>query len=586
MPKAARKTLVRDLIAAYLELEDVRYVFGIPGSYILGLYDAIHTSPTLDAVLAKHEQGAALMADGYAKVRGHLACCAATAGPGATNLVTGVATAYMCSQPVLVLTGQVPTSFFGKGALQEGTGRGRSVDQVGLLGRVAKFACRVTEPAAAEGQLRAALAATRSGRPGPACLEVPVDVLNSRVTAGEPRPVEIEAPEADAADLERAALALAEARRPAILAGAGALYGDAAVELRALAERLAIPVATTLKAKGIVPEDHPLALGCAGLFGSSAANAYLTGSCDVLLVVGASLHEFTSQCWDEALRPSRTLIQLDVDPDEIGKNYAVDVALLGRPKPALAQLAALAAERAPAEPEPPREVARLTRKYSLYDEACTRDDSAPIQPPYLMASLRRALPRDAIVFSEHVTWTERYLPCYGPRTHIVGTGLAAIGYAGAAAIGGQLAAPDRTVVAVAGDGGFQFTAMEILTAVNHGVPVKWLVLDNGRFASIYDAQTFLYKGRHAASEFRNPDFVRMAEAFGARGVRIDQPAGLDEQLAAALALDGPVLIDVVTDPDARPPFKPNTMRRTKAWKAPLPDTRAGTKAVLQMLKEK
>jgi len=277
---------------------------------------------------------------------------------------------------------------------------------------------------------------------------------------------------------------------------------------------------------------------------------------------------------------------MDADPEEIGKNYPADLGLLGSPKRNLRWLADAVSDLPRGDREPPADVAKLKRKYKLYDEPRTRDDSAPIQPPYLMACLRRALPRDAIVFSESVAWTERYLPCYGPRTHIVGTGLAPIGYAGPAAIGGQLAAPDRMVVAVAGDGGFQFTAMEILVAVNYGVPVKWVVLNNGRFGSIRDAQTFLYKGRHVASEFRNPDFVRMAEALGARGVRIEEPAGLDEQLRAALAIDGPVVIDVATDPEARPPFKPNVMRRTKAWKAPLPDTRAGTRAVLEMLKER
>ena len=586
MVKLAAATQVRDLIARYLEAEDVRYVFGIPGSYILGLYDAIGASPALEAILAKNEQGAALMADGYAKVRGHLACCAATAGPGATNLITGVATSYMCSQPVLVLTGQVPTSYFGKGALQEGTGRGRSIDQIALFEGVTKFARRVVAPEDVEPELRAAILAARSGRPGPACLEVPIDVLNGEAAAGEIRPIEVQADTSWPEDLQRTADLLREATRPAILAGGGALYDDAAPELVELAERLGIPVATTLKAKGILPEDHPLALGCAGLFGSSAANAYLADRCDVLLVVGASLHEFTSQCWDDALRPKATLIQMDADPEEIGKNYPADLGLLGSPKRNLRWLADAASDLPRGDREPPADVAKLKRKYKLYDEPRSRDDSAPIQPPHLMACLRRALPRDAIVFSESVTWTERYLPCYGPRTHIVGTGLAPIGYAGPAAIGGQLAAPDRTVVAVAGDGGFQFTAMEILVAVNYGVPVKWLVLNNGRFASIRDAQTFLYKGRHVASEFRNPDFVRMAEALGARGVRIEEPAGLDEQLRAALAIDGPVVIDVATDPEARPPFKPNVMRRTKAWKAPLPDTRAGTRAVLEMLKER
>jgi len=586
MLKLTARTLVRDVVARYLEQQDVRYVFGIPGSYILGLYDAIGASPALEAVLTKHEQGAALMADGYAKVRGHLACCAATAGPGATNLLTGLATSYMCSQPVLVLTGQVPTSYFGKGALQEGTGTGRTVDQVGLLERVTKFARRVTDPGDIEATVRAAIIAARSGRPGPACVEVPIDVLNSKVAAAELKPLDVPRHASWGEDIGRAAAALRGARRPAILAGAGALFDDAAPELLELALRLAIPVATTLKAKGIVPEDHPLALGCAGLFGSSAANAYLADDCDLLLAVGASFHEFTSQCFGDELQPKSTLIQLDADPAEIGKNYPVALGLVGSPKANLALLLEALGDADAPRPEPPARVAKLKAKYHYYDEARSRDDSAPIKPPYLMACLRRVLPRDAIVFSESVTWTERYLPCYAPRTHIVGTGLAAIGYAGAAAIGGQLAEPERTVVAVAGDGGFQFTAIEILTAVNHGVPVKWLVLDNGRFASIHDAQSLLYQGRHVASEFRNPDFVRMAEAFGARAVRITEPQGLDEQLRRAIALDGPALIDVVTDPEARPPFKPNIMRRTKAWKAPLPDSRAGTRAVLEMLKER
>jgi len=587
MAKQPHKALVAHVIARTLEQQGVRYVFGIPGSYILGFYDAVQASPGLEAILSKHEQGAALMADGYAKVGGGLACCAATAGPGATNLITGVATSYTCSQPVLVITGQVPTAYFGKGALQEGTGIGRTVDQVGLFERVTKFCRRVTDPADIEPSLRQAITAARSDRPGPACLEVPIDILNSQTpVSAEPQPIDVPVRTSPAPDIQRVVDALRSAKRPAILAGGGALYDDAAPQVVALAERLAIPVATTLKAKGIIPEDHPLALGCAGLFGISAANAYLTDQCDVLLAIGTSLGEFTSQCFDDKLTPKTTLIQLDADPAEMGKNYRVDIALLGSPKANLNLVLEALADDPTDGRQPPKELAKLKKKYHYFDEARTRVDSSPIKPAYLMASLRRCLPRDAIVFSESVSWTERYLPCYQPRTHIVGTGLAPIGYAGVAAIGGQLAAPDRMVVSVAGDGGFQFNAMEMLTAVNHDVPVKWIVLDNGRFGSIRDAQSFLYKGNHVACEFRNPDFVKMAEAFGCRGVRITDPAGLDDQLARALALDGPVLIDVVTDPDSHPPFKPNVMRRTKVWKAPLPDTKAGTKAVFEMLKER
>jgi len=586
MLKLAHKTLVRDVIARYLEQQEVRYVFGVPGSYILGFYDAVHTSKSLQAVLSKHEQGAALMADGYAKVSGGLACCCSTAGPGATNLITGVATSYMCSQPVLVITGQVPTTYFGKGALQEGSGLGRTIDQAGLFSRITKFSERVTDPDDIEPTLRAAIIAARSGRPGPANVEVPIDVLNSEVALDEPKPIEIPTRATWPVDVERAVALLRGAQRPTILAGAGALYDDAAPEVLELAERLAIPVATTLKAKGLVPEDHPLALGCAGLFGTNVANAYLRDHCDVLLAMGASFHEFTSACFDADLQPRAALIQFDADPQEIGKNYRVDLGLLGSPKANLRLVLEALDQEPPAERQLPREVVKLKRKYRYFDEEAAHDASAPIKPAYLMACLRPCLPREAIVFSESVTWTERYLPCFGPRTHIVGTGLAPIGYAGPAAIGGQLAAPGRMVLAITGDGGFQFTAMEVLTAVNHGVPVKWLVLDNGRFASIHDAQTFLYRGRHIASEFRNPDFVKMAEAFGARGVRIDDPAGLEDQLRKALAIDGPVVIDVVVDPESRPPFKPAVLRRTKVWKAPLPDTRAGTKAVFEMLKER
>jgi len=579
------KTQVRHVIVAYLESQNPRYVFGVPGSYILGFYDAVLASD-LEPILTKHEQGAAIMADAYAKIAGTLSCCCGTAGPGATNLLTGVGNAYMGSQPVFVFTGQVPTSYFGKGALQEGTGLGRSVDQQRIYSALTKFTARLTDPAQVEPTMRKALEAALSGRPGPVHLEVPIDVLNSDCPAPSLEPLAVANQTASPDEVERAAELIADGGRAAILAGAGALYCDAAPEILRLAEGLGIPVATTLKAKGIVPEDHPLSLGCAGLHGANVANAYLRDHCEVLIAIGTSFHEFTTECYDEDLRPPKALVQFDPDPTEIGKNYPVDVGLVGNPKRNLQMVLEALEGRLADEADPPAEVAELKRKFRHFDEPATHDSSAPIKPPYLMAMLRRCLPRDAIVFSESITWSERYLPCYGPKTHISGTGLAPIGYALPASIGGQLAAPDRLVVGISGDGGFHFNAMELLTAVNYGIPVKWIVLDNGRFASIHDAQSLLYEGRHVASEFRNPDFVAFAHALGAKGVRIEDPAGLEDQLRAALQLDGPVLIDVVVDPNSRPPFKPAVLRRAKAWKAPLPDTSLGTKAVIEMLKER
>jgi len=586
MSKRGQSTQVRDVVAAYLRHQNARYVFGVPGSYILGFYDAVHGTEGLDTILTKNELGAGIMADGYARIAGTLACCASTAGPGATNLLTGVGCAYMSSQPVFVFTGQVPTTYFGKGCLQEGTGIGRTIDQSAIFAAATKFQHRVIDPETIESTVRTAIASALSGRPGPVNVEIPIDVLNSPAPAPTLDPIEIPVPAASADDIERAAVALRGAKRPAILAGAGALHGGAAPELLELVERLAAPIATTLKAKGIVPEDHPLALGCAGLFGTSVANAYLRDHTDVLLAVGASFHEFTSQCYDPDLQPKTALIQADIDPDQIGRNYDVSVGLVGSAK---ANLRMLLEALGPPDGEPPaapREVARLKKKYRYFNEKAARDDSSPIKPAYMMTCLRRCLPRDAIVFSESITWSERYLPCYGPFTHMSGTGLAPIGYSFPASIGAQVAAPNRKVVGMGGDGGFQFTAIEFLTAVNYGIPIKMIILDNSRFGSIYDAQTFLYRGRHEVAEFRNPDFVAMARSFGARGVRIEDPAGLEDQLRSALALDGPVLIDVVTDPDTRPPFKPASLRRTRAWNAPLPDTRSGTKAVFEMLKER
>ncbi len=577
---------VRHVVVAYLETQNPRYVFGVPGSYILGFYDALLASERLEPILTKHEQGAAIMADAYAKIAGTLSCCCGTAGPGATNLLTGVGNAYMGSSPVFVLTGQVPTSYFGKGALQEGTGLGRSIDQQKIYSALTKFTARLTDPAATEATMRKALERALSGRPGPVHLGIPIDVLNSPCPAPRLEPLAVANRTASPEEVERAAKAIAEGGRAAILAGAGALFSDSAPEILRLAEGLGIPVATTMKAKGIVPEDHPLSLGCAGLYGANVANAYLRDHCDTLIAIGASFHEFTTECYDEALAPRKALIQLDADPAEIGKNYPAEVGLVGNPKANLQLLLEALDEGVAERADPPPEVADLKRKFRHFDEPASRDASAPIKPPYLMTCLRRCLPRDAIVFSESITWTERYLPCYGPKTHIAGTGLAPIGYALPASVGGKLAAPDRMVVGIAGDGGFHLNAMELLTAVNYGVPVKWIVLDNGRFASIHDAQSLLYEGRHVASEFRNPDFVALAQAFGATGVRIEDPRGLEDQLRAALALDGPVLIDVVVDPESRPPFKPASLKRARDWKAPLPDTRLGTKAVIEMLKER
>ena len=320
-----------EILVRYLENEGVKYVFGLPGGHLLTFYDAIRES-SITPILAKHEGGAAYMAAGHALAGGGLGVCCGTVGPGATNLVSGVAAAYMASLPMLVLTAQVGTSSIGKGALQEAAGEGRTFSQTELFSSVTKYSTMVTHAGKLPETLRRALRIAMSGRPGPVHLDLPADAQRGQAEdeiigpdqyrpALTTRPLE--------ADLRRAAELLLASQKPGMLIGAGGRKGSAPKDVLRLAELLACPVATTLPGKGTIPEDHPLALGCIGLYGTRAANSYMRSGLDVLLVVGSSLHEFSTHVWDPALRPSNALIQIDVDPEEIGKNYPVDVGLLG-----------------------------------------------------------------------------------------------------------------------------------------------------------------------------------------------------------------------------------------------------------------
>ena len=554
-----------------LRRNQVDHVFGLPGGHLVKFYDALYEAPDINVVLTKHEAGAAFMACGFAQVSGRPAVAVGTVGPGATNLVSGVATALMDSVPMLVLTGQVGSSAVGKGALQESTGEGRTFDQVELFRPLTKHAARIVSAGRLGEMVSNALRMAVNERPGPVHLDVLADVFAEDAGDRLPAPVERFAPVAGREQLRRMAQLLTAANRPAILAGRGAL--GAAAELARLVHEWRIPIATTLPAKGLVPEDEPLSLGCLGIYGTIVANKYLRGGVDVLLAVGTSFHEFTTHAWDPRFLPRTALLQIDIDGAEVGKNYEVGVGVVGD---AAATLTLLIEELASLDGAAALnrragvvdELTRLKRDKRHFDDPLASSDDMPVKPQRLMLELRRALPPETIVFGDignSVTWVEAYFPSLQPGTFFIGSNLAAMGYGTAACVGGKLAARDRPVVCVCGDGDFQMHGMEVMTAVNYELPVVWVVMENGKLAMVQDIQDTLMAGRRIGSSFHNPDFVRLAEAFGARGFRAEEPSQIGEVIREAITCGQPAVVAVPIDPDVKPPFDARAEAMVRAW---------------------
>lgn len=583
-----------EILVRYLEGEGVKYVFGLPGGHLLTFYDALRDS-SITSILAKHEGGAGYMAAGHALAGGGLGVCCGTVGPGATNLVSGVAAAYMGSLPMLVLTAQVGTSSIGRGALQEAAGEGRTFSQTRLLSAVTKYSTMVTHAGKLPETLRRALRIAMSGRPGPVHLDLPADTQRGQVEdeilapdryrpALTTRPLE--------ADLRRAAELLLAAKKPGLLVGGGGRKGTAPASVLRLAELLAAPVATTLPGKGVIPEDHDLALGCIGLYGTRAANSYMRSGLDIVLAIGSSFHEFSTHVWDPALRPSEALIQIDIDPQEIGKNYPVELGLHGDAEIVLPALIEHVERLKTGGSRATEEFAALKSRTQYFSEPAMSSTDVPLKPQRVMAELNEGLPADALVFTDignTVTWVERCLLARRADTIMSLSGLAAMGSGVAACIGGKLAAPQRPTMVVCGDGDFHMHGMEVLTALSHDIPVVWLIMQNDTLAMVHDIQTMTYKGRYVASEFVSPDFVKLAESFGALGLRADKPGEVAEAVRTAFAADRPALVVVPIDPHEMPPAKARMMAMDRSLGNPpvMESLSLGAlKAIWSMLKER
>lgn len=576
MTQLKETTAVR-LLVEYLKGEGVEYVFGIPGGALINFYEAMFDLGGIKAVLAKHEGGAAFMADGYARASGKIGVCCSTTGPGVTNLITGIACAYADSIPMLVITGQVSTASFGKGAFQESSCHG--VDVVNMLKPVTKSSVMIPSAEKIGDVVRAALRTAMSGRKGPVHINFPMDFMKKQVKCCVVPSAEyrVTSSQFDREAIKAASMQLVNAKRPAILAGSGVNLAGACEELKRLAEKLSIPVATSPKAKGAFPENHLLSLGVLGFGASLQAEKYLlSGEVDVLLTIGASLGEASTCGWDPRLKPQKALLQIDIDPQEISKNYSAAHGILGDARVALRELN-FQVER-DMRWIPVRE-GRSTQWIKDFKEANPRhiapekmaSEEMPLKPQRVIKELQEALSTDTMLFVDagtSVFWAFHYFCSSEPGNFFVNTGLFSMGHGTAACIGGKLARPGKNVVALVGDAAFAMNGMEVHTAVDLNLPVVWVVLNNGGCGMIYHGERMLFGDKFTCSLYgKRLDIAGIAKGLGALSFNAKRPGEVTACLLEALKSGRPSVIEVEVDLYEAPPMG-NRMKTFDKMSAP------------------
>jgi acetolactate synthase I/II/III large subunit len=516
-----------------LEAEGVRYVFGIPGEETLDLNESLSDS-SIEFVPVRHEQGGAYMADAYGRLTGRAGVCLGTLGPGATNLVTAVADAFLDRAPLVALTGQSDIERMHKESHQY-------IDLIGIMRPIVKWNARVASPEIIPEVVRKAFAVAESEKPGATHLELPEDVMQRPLDASPiPRHSPVQ-PEPGGKELQRAADMIDAARNPLALAGNGAIRGHAARALRAFVHNTGIPVAETFMAKGLVDYEDPKALGTVGL---QAHDYEMAGfdDADLVIAIGYDLVEHSPKHWNP--RRDKQIIMIDSVAAEVDQNFVPDVELIGDIAHVLARLAAGCSRS--------QTTAGTSRLHEVVIGALNEardDEHFPMRPPRVLWDIREALGRNDILVSDvglHKLWIGRMFPAHEPGTVLIANGLAGMGFALPTAIGAKLVHPDRKVIAVSGDGGFLMNMQELETARRLGTAVVNVVWENAQFGSIVWKQDKKF-GRHFGVDFGNPDFVKLAEAFGLPAWRCASADEFPRRLADALAKDGPSLIVVPID---------------------------------------
>jgi acetolactate synthase-1/2/3 large subunit len=541
------KKLGAQIVWESLLQEGVDVVFGLPGGAILPVYDALAKFEyPIRHVLVTHEQGASHMADGYARATGRVGVCMATSGPGATNLITGLATANMDSSPVVAITGQVPTSLLGRDGFQEADVQGVSLP-------VTKHNYLVTDVRELAQVFKEAFHIARTGRPGPVLVDICKDVQQSETEFAYPDKVNLPGynPAVAAADREsivRAARLINDAERPLIVAGQGISISGAELELRTLAEKASIPVASSLLGIGTLSETHPLSVGMGGMHGEMFTN-YALQECDVMIAIGARLDDRLTGAFD-TFAPKARIVHIDLDPSEVGKNLVIDTPVVGDALLTLRELLPLVEPNE--HPAWLEQIAEWKRDTDQRDVLAQEIDE--LIPPFVLRQLWHLTDDgDCTVVTDvgqHQMWEAQYFPHTKRRSLLTSGGLGTMGYALPAAIGAQMGRPNEEIWVVAGDGGFQMTMAELSTVTAERLPLKIAIIDNGYLGMVRQWQDVFYDKRYAGTPLHNPDFVKIAEAYGIPAVAVRERSGVESAIRQAQNHDGPFLIDFKVDPFA------------------------------------
>ncbi|MDT3701267.1 MAG: biosynthetic-type acetolactate synthase large subunit [Thermincola sp.] len=532
MPKSGAEIIIESL-----KKEGVEAIFGYPGGTVLPFYDALYDSD-LKHYLVRHEQGAAHAADGYARATGKPGVCLATSGPGATNLVTGIATAYMDSVPLIALTGQVACGLLGSDSFQE-------ADITGITLPITKHNFLVKDVDDLARTIKEAFHIATTGRPGPVLIDLPKDIQVKQTKFNYPESIQLKGykptVEGNKGQTANAAKLISAARKPVIYAGGGVIISGAESELLRLAELTLSPVTTTLMGKGAFPETHPLSLGMLGMHGTWPAN-YAVCECDLLIAVGARFGDRVTGKIDE-FAPEARIIHIDIDPAEIGKNVQIDVPIVGDLKKVLAEVN----EKLEQNP-----ASDWQDKIGLWkaEHPLKYETNGTLKPQFIIEEIYDVTKGEAIIVTEvgqNQMWAAQYYKYTKPRTFISSGGLGTMGYGLPAAIGAKVGCPDSIVIDIAGDGSIQMNIQELATAVQYNIPVIVAILNNNYLGMVRQWQEIFYDRRYSYTDITGPDFVKLAEAYGAMGIRVTDAKDVKPAMKQAIAANRPVVIDFVVE---------------------------------------
>lgn len=533
-------------LIASLEKENVDIVFGLPGGANLPIYDEL-VDANFRHILVRHEQAAGHMADGYARIKRKSGVCLATSGPGATNLITGIATAHADSIPMIAITGQVPLAMIGKDAFQE-------TDIIGISNPCTKYAFQPRKAVEIPEVIKKAFYIAESGRPGPVLVDIPKDVQQEKAEIKFPDLIKVRgykpAFDPDLSQIQKAIDLIMKAEKPILMAGGGVILSSAFHELQALAEILMCPVVTTFKGKGAFPENHPLAMGPIGMHGHAEANKIIIEA-DCIIAIGARFSDRSVGRFDE-FGKGMSIIHFDVDPAEIGKNKSVDVAVIGDVKSSLRTIVKMLTTKGMRR-DPDNSWLKRRKELIEYYVSTIKDYSREITAKKTLKKLRELLPPESIVTTEVgqcQMWASLHFDVISPGTFFSSTGLGTMGFGFPASIGAKAAKPDVPVVDIAGDGSFNMTENSLAVSVLEKLPVIVFLLNNYMLGMVAQWQRTFYNRRYmGVQQNRCPDYVKLAESYGAQGIRVQSMNELDKAIKTSMNSDVATVIDIPIDPE-------------------------------------